>query len=294
MALEKVMLIISPVSRPTWVAQHIPYVKKTLEEAGMEVTEHVTKGPDEPGRLAAEAKGVYDAVVVAGGDGSINEAMNHLCGSDTPVGIIPFGTVNVLAREIGVPLDPRAAARALVNGEVNSFDMGRMGERRFLLMASYGFDVEAVRKNPRFLKRIVGRYSYVLTGLFLYPLYRDVPIRVFLDDDETPHRAYFAIFTNGRRYAGEHVLAPQADMHDGLLDVVLFDCPGRLGLLKILLAILLKNHQKKRWTTIAKARHVRFETEAPDLFQIDGDPVKPEGDTIDVEKDVINIISPKG
>jgi YegS/Rv2252/BmrU family lipid kinase len=292
MAIKKVLLIVSPVSRPTWVAQHIPHVKITLEDAGMEVEERVTREAGEPGRLAAEAKGVFDAVVVAGGDGSINEAMNHLCGSDTPVGIIPLGTVNVLAREIGIPLDPRAAARALVEGEVMTFDMGCMGERRFLLMASYGFDVEAVRKNPRFLKRLVGRYSYVLTGLFLYPLYRNVPIHVYVDGEETPHRAYFAIFSNGRRYAGEHVLAPQADMHDGLLDVVLFDCPGRLGLLRILLAILLGNHHRKRWTFIAKARRVRFETEARDLFQIDGDPVEPEGSVIGVERDVIRIIAP--
>jgi diacylglycerol kinase (ATP) len=292
-AIKKVRLIVNPVSRPSRVKRAIPSVMRILEDAGSEVEKATTRAPGDPGRLALDAKGKVDAVLIAGGDGSINEAMNALRDSDTPVGVIPIGTVNVFAREMGIPLDPRKAADAFVHGRVQRFDMGRIGNRYFLLMASYGFDVLALRRNPGILKRISGRYSYALTGLFLIPFYRVPPIEVVPDGAEDVHTACFAIFSNSKCYAGEYEVAPEADMHDGLLDATLFCIPGRLGLLKIFSSLLKGNHLKKPWVKTFKAAKMTFRTPDLDLFQVDGDPIRPETGEIAVERDAIQVVVPE-
>jgi YegS/Rv2252/BmrU family lipid kinase len=289
---KKVRLIISPVSRPAWVKRYLPGVKRILREGGAEVEDCITQGPGDPARLAKGARGRFDAVVVAGGDGSINEALNALAGSETPLGIIPLGTVNVFAREMDIPLHPVKAAEVFLKSEAKAFDLGRMGERRFLLMASYGFDVWTLKCNTNLLKRLFGRYSYVITSLFLVPFYRDKPIQVYLDDESKPRRATFAVFSNARKYAGNHVLVPDADMHDGKLDVVLIDCPGRLGLFKIFLAVLRGAHLEKPWSYMAQARRVRFETSSMDLFQIDGDAITPSTTEIAVEPAAVRVAVP--
>jgi YegS/Rv2252/BmrU family lipid kinase len=291
-AFKKVRLIVSPVSRPAWVRRHLSGVLETLRGGGIEVEDRITRGPGEPARLAEEAVGRYDAVVVAGGDGCINEALNVLAGSETPLGIIPFGTVNVFAREMDIPIHPVKAAEVFLTSEVKAFDVGRIAERRFLLMASYGFDVWTLRANPGLLKRLFGRYSYVITSLFLIPFHRDKPIEVLLDDEAESRRATFAVFSNAKKYAGNHAMAPDADMQDGKLDVVLIDCPGRLGLFKIFLAVLCRNHLSKPWCRLARAERIRFDTEAMELFQIDGDALTPSAKEIVVEPAAIRLAVP--
>jgi YegS/Rv2252/BmrU family lipid kinase len=289
---KKVMLVVSPVSRPAWVRRYIPKVLDTLKAAGMDVERFVTKGPGDPGRLAREEGGRFDAVLVAGGDGSINETMNALCGTPTPVGILPFGTVNVFAREMGIPLRPLEAARTFITCRERAFDMGRIGDRRFLLMASFGFDVLALRRTPKVMKRLFGRYGYLITSFCIYPFYRDREIEVFLGEDETPQRAHFAVFSNSRYYAGNYVVAPKADMEDGLLDVTLFCCPGRRGLWKIFTSFLKGDHLEKPWVKTARVSRVRFQTRDPDLMQIDGDPIDPDEQEITVEARAIRVAVP--
>jgi len=290
--LKKILFIVSPVSRPSWVKRYVPHIIESLNSAGIDVEKALTRGPGDPGRLAGEGAGQYDAVLVAGGDGSINEAMNALAGSKTPVGIIPFGTVNVFAREMAIPLNPLKAAKAFETGQVRSFDMGRFGQRRFLLMASYGFDVHVLERNPAFLKRILGRYSYLLTSLLILPFFRGRPIKLYVDDHEKPREAFFAVFSNSKRYAGEHTIAPDADMNDGLLDLTLVTAPGRLGVLKTMTAFFFGRLSKKPWTETMKAQKVRVENRGKERFQMDGDTFSPEGDEITVERSAICVVVP--
>jgi diacylglycerol kinase (ATP) len=232
-------------------------------------------------------------VLVAGGDGCLNEVMNALAGTDMPVGIIPFGTVNVFAREMGIPLNPVEGARAFLAGQAEFFDLGCLGDRRFLLMVSYGFDVVALRHNPGLLKRLVGKYAYVLTGLVFFPFYDNRPIRVFLDDDETPIDAYFALFANSRLYAGSHVVARGADMQDGLLDVVLITRPGKATLLKGSLAVMRGNLVDKPWVVSRQVKSIRFEAPNRDLFQMDGDVIGPDANEITIEPKAIRVVVPR-
>ncbi len=292
MKMKKARLIINPTSRPGWIRQHLPEVEKILREGGVDVEIRTSEAPGDPARLARQCREGFDAVIVAGGDGSINEALGALVQSSTPLGIIPLGTVNVFAREVGIPLDPREAARAILDNPARAFDLGWFGSHPFLLMVSYGYDAWVVRQNPLSLKRWFGRYSYVLTALFKMPWYRNRPIVVDMGDGSAPRTAHFALFANAARYAGDHRLAPRADMHDGLLDVVLFHSPGPLGPLKTLWAIITGTYLQKSWVWTGRTDKLRFSTEAPDCFQVDGDALEPDSDEIRVERDAVKILAP--
>lgn len=292
MAMKRVKLIVSPVSRPSWMKRYIPAVLKTLKEGGLEVEDELTRKPGDPARLARDSRGRFDAVIMAGGDGSVNETMNALCGTDTPVGILPFGTTNVFAREMKIPLNPVAAAETFLRGRVETFDMGMLGERRFLLMASFGFDTLALKHNSDFLKKIFGRYSYVIAGFLLWPFYKDIPLQVYIDGAEEPETVNFAVFSNAKCYAGDFRVAPLADMRDGLLDVALFHTRGRLGVARALIGIFTGTHTKKNWVRTLRARRIRFKTSAMDRFQIDGDFLDAQGDEITVQDGAIRVVVP--
>ncbi len=292
MKIRKARLVVNPTSRPGWIRQHLPEVEKILREGGVDLEVSRSAAPGDPARLARECREGFDAVIVAGGDGSINEALGALVQSSTPLGIIPLGTVNVFAREVGIPLDPREAARAILNTPARSFDLGWFGSHPFLLMVSYGYDAWVVRQNPLALKRWFGRYSYALTALFKMPRYRSRPITVDTGDGSGPRTAHFALFANAARYAGDQILARGADMHDGLLDVVLFRSPGPLGPLRILWAILTGTHLRKKWVWSGRTNKLRFSTDAVDCFQVDGDALKPDSDEIRVEPDAVKILAP--
>ncbi|MFH2000165.1 MAG: diacylglycerol kinase family protein [Planctomycetota bacterium] len=292
LVIQKIRLIVSPVSRPGWVKKYLPAVLGVFKDLGLDVEVCMTLGPGDPARLAHEADGVFDAVVVAGGDGSINEALKELAGTATPLGILPFGTVNVFAREMRIPLHPLEAAHVFFKSHAKAFDVGRIGERRFLLMAGYGFDARVLRATPSFLKRVFGRYAYLLTALSLIPFHKDRPVHVYAGGSVSPQIAHFAVFSNARCYAGNYVVAPEADMHDGLLDAILFDCPGRLGLFRIFAALFLNRLSNQPWITRVRTDRIRLESHDTSLFQIDGDSIVVSGDEIVVEKSAIRLVVP--
>jgi diacylglycerol kinase (ATP) len=168
-----------------------------------------------------------DAVVVAGGDGSINEAVQALAHSGTALGVLPRGTGNVWAREVGIPLhNPSAAAEAMVHGQVRTVDLGMAGDRFFLMWAGIGFDASLVRDleeaQPEF-KRQWGMAAFLVRGTALDYHVNGRRIR---------RRTIMAVLANGRRYAAYLELAPNARLDDGLLDFYIFKGKGWLYTLR--------------------------------------------------------------
>jgi diacylglycerol kinase (ATP) len=166
----------------------------------------------------------WDAVAVAGGDGTINESLNGLHEASPPMALIPLGTANVAAWEIGLSLRPNRIAAAIAEGPERTAHIGVVNRRRFLLMAGIGFDAQVVRDLPPGLKRSLGKGAYAwqtlaTMGGYRYPLFE-------LEIDGVTHRAASAVIANGHYYAGRYVCAPRARLEDPALHVRLFDHPG--------------------------------------------------------------------
>jgi diacylglycerol kinase family enzyme len=174
-----------------------------------------TRGPGHAGALARDAVNAgYATVVAAGGDGTIAEVAAGLAGADVALGLLPLGTANVLARELGVPLQPEAAAAYLLQGgEVRLWPgIARFaggGQRLFVQMLGAGFDAAVVTGLDLRLKQALGRAAYVAEAASQLACYRFPSIELRLDGGP-PRRAASVVVTKGRLYAGPYLLASGA------------------------------------------------------------------------------------
>jgi YegS/Rv2252/BmrU family lipid kinase len=167
-------------------------------------------------------------IVAAGGDGTIAEVANGLIGTNTHLGVIPLGTANVLAHELGLPFSPRAVAAALAFGRTKQLWPGQAvtgdATRLFVQMIGVGFDASAVHNVPFPLKKILGKGAYVVQSVREMARYRFPAIRLRIDEQETETAS--VIISKGRLYGGAFRLAHDADPSEPGFSVVLFDRSG--------------------------------------------------------------------
>jgi diacylglycerol kinase (ATP) len=251
---RRVLIILNPVAGRRRSSRRLfDRVVAALDRRGCSVVVRRT-GPavGDAERLAREAEADFEIIVVAGGDGTINAVANGMAAQPRPLALLPLGTANVLAREIGLPRRPEDLAELIVAGTTRPIWPGRVGDRLFLTMASSGFDAEVVATvNPR-LKRYAGRFAFAWSiGACLWR-YRPCGLVVRVDGVE--HRAATVIAAKGRFYAGSYVIAPRADPAEPLLDLVLFRRSGRLAVLRYLGALLLGGLPRRSDVTCLRAR----------------------------------------
>jgi YegS/Rv2252/BmrU family lipid kinase len=245
-----------------------------LRGAGWSVDLESSAGPGDVTRLAEQAtREDMDAVLVAGGDGTLNEAVQALAGSDTALGYLPYGTVNIWAREIGLPIDPVAAAGALIGSRQETIDVGYANGRAFLLMAGVGLDGEVVRRaqSVERHKQRFGVLPYVAVGLSTVPLYRGADMELRYDGVIRRVQALMLVVGNTRLYAGRYQLTPQAVMNDGWLDLCIVKGKGPLALVRQSLPVLLSRKITYSDVEMLRVRELIVDSDEPLPFQVDGE-----------------------
>lgn len=253
-------------------AQRLWRVLDIMVHSGVKLDLRETTHPGHATELAREAVAQgRPMVVAAGGDGTIAEVAAGLAGSATRLGIIPLGTANVLAHELGLPFAPRQVAAALAFSRTRPIWPGiaRKGaaERLFVQMLGAGFDAEVVhRLDPR-LKRLLGRTAFVLQGLRETTRYSFPLIDVTLDGE--PSQAGNIIVTKGRYYAGHYTIAPQASPFQPGFTVVMFDRTGPFSALAYGTALTLDQIGRMPGIRIRHASHIEI---GAVRTQADGDP----------------------
>ena len=229
-----------------------------------------TTGRGDAERWAAAADpGRYDLLVVAGGDGTVNEAINGLAGSRLPLAVLALGTANVLAAELGLGAGPDAIARTIAEGVARPVTVGTANGRRFILMAGAGFDAQVVATVNLKVKRWLGQAAYVLAILRQLSTYRFPSYRVTVDG--AAHEAASVLVANGHFYGGRFVVAPAADLESPTFEVGLFERSGRLAAIGYALALALGLLPRLGSYRILQARRVEIEGPAGEPVQADGD-----------------------
>lgn len=182
----------------------------------------------------------FGTVVAAGGDGTVNEVVNGLGAGETRLGILPVGTMNVFATELGIPSGLEEAWKVVEAGRVREVDLPRANDEYFVQLAGVGLDAEVVRCTTRDSKRTLGPISYLLT---LAQVAARQPPRVQIEPVDGPAReGSFVLVGNGRLYGGPFVLFKDARPDDGLLDVLVFQNQGHWDLLRYVQAIAFGSH----------------------------------------------------
>lgn len=225
-------------------------------------------------REAIDAK--MDVVIAAGGDGTINEVIQGLVGSETALGVLPVGTANVWAREMGIPLDIAGAGEILAYGRTRHIDVGcvrdRDHDRYFLLMVGIGFDGEVTRAvEKKFLKRL-GVVGYLLASFWLSLGYDSFQVYTKIGEREFKTRALQIVVGNTRLYGGAVKFTWQAQCDDGLLDVCIVRKRSKFRRIFIVLDFLLRRKQRSQWVSYDKSATVEVRTRKPVAMQVDGDP----------------------
>lgn len=264
---------------------------RRLQEHGVEVRVLAGGSEEESRELAATAASdsSVDVLGVCGGDGMISLAVQSRAraGSDVPVGIIPAGTGNDLAREYDVPLDgPEAAADLIAAGRVETVDLGQVTPdgrepQVFASILCAGLD-SAVNRRVNEMERLSGTLRYVIASAIEFPRYRARRFTLTFDDAERVEQdILLSAFAITRSYGGSMRIAPQADRADGLFDVCWVEDVSKLRLAMEFPRIFSGTHLGRPGVVTRRASKVRIEAADVEAFA-DGDAVAPLPVTVEV------------
>ena len=297
------LLIANPVSgdarTKAKVEAALAYFRKHADTVDLRFTEY----PGHATSVAREgASRGYDAIIGAGGDGTINEVLNGIVGTSARLGILPWGTGNVFAKEMRISRSIKKQCKLIRKGKALRLDCGRCGQKYFLLMASAGFDAYALRRGglvPLKSKFGVSAYLFAALGAFSRYKYPAIGLRV---DDATDDSGTFVLVSNTRLYGSFFIFNPEADPTDGLLDVFVFRESGpwalvklvsRLALRAFLRGIKLPDPYRSLDHGRYRARRVELSSASEIALQADGEVVSGIGTIFEAVPGAVQVILPR-
>jgi diacylglycerol kinase (ATP) len=263
---------------------------------GLELVNAPTSGPGDATEIVRSflPRGL-DVVVVCGGDGTISEAASGLAGSDVPLAVLPGGTSNVLAIELGIPSALLQAEALLQEGVPHVLRLAHAGDRPFLLWAGVGIDARVMGKMSLAWKRRLGRAGILPTAVVQFLQY-EFP-RLELEIDGVAHPATYAVVSRARHYAGKWVIAPDAKPDADTFEVLLFEdqSHARLAQLFQQMAAGRSGHLKNGLSRIVRGREVSIrslESSAVEIH-VDGDCVLETPVSCRVGTETVRVLVPK-
>jgi diacylglycerol kinase (ATP) len=224
-------------------------------------------------RQAVKASPMF--IIAAGGDGTFNEVVNGIAGSEVPMAILPLGTTNVLAKELNVPEDVDEALEVATEGNPKTVSLGRIAlagqslpaTRYFALMAGIGFDGEVVFGVNEILKKFSGKGAYIYSGIRTLSAFK--PTELFFHINGKTFSGYTAIIGKAAKYGGHYRITPDAKLSDPFLYVCLFKGKKRSDFLRYALGIFMGRHL--RFEDVEYIKATTIEVNGSAQIQIDGD-----------------------
>lgn len=264
----------------------VSQVVSVLQENGCEVEYSHTNHPGHATELASDAanKG-FDLVVAVGGDGTVNEVAQGLIGTTIPMGIIPMGSGNGLARDLGISLNIRQSARLLVEGKIKQIDVCRINNQRFLCTAGIGFDAQVADKMSKAKTR--GFLRYIQLTIQESIAFKPFKIKMKVNDMLIEKPVFLVTFANARQFGNNAFIAPFANISDGLIDVIVVKPFNKIWLPVFGIGLFLGIIHKLPFVDCYKAKQVEMEFADTTIYHFDGEPGKltiPATISVDAEK----------
>lgn len=295
---RKAILISNP-KTGRYASRRLPAIEDIhaqLSSEGLEVELLATNGPGDATRIAAEAgrRGCSD-VIVAGGDGTINEALQGLVGTSVRLGILPRGTANVLATELGLPLDCHRAASVIARGTTRRVHVGRAldersgAKRYFLLMAGIGLDASVVRRVHPGLKKRFGKGAFWFSGLSHLADWKPKPFEIEVNGQHfTPT---FATIGKAASYGGDLTVTPRAQLDQPDFEICVIDSTSRLRYL-YLLSHAMRSGVPPGRPSVHFLRATRARATGEGAVQVDGELIGNLPMTFEIAPESIEVIVP--
>ena len=246
--------------------------------------------------------GTADLVLAAGGDGTARDVAAELAGTGIPLAILAGGSTNVVAREMGMPREPEAAARALLASTPRPLDLGRLTlpdgrAEQFMLAAGLGLDAHVLAATDDALKRRIGPFAIAVAAVAAAPRLRPFTARIDVDGERLHEGPVWQIvLPNARRWGGAFAIAPGAAADDGLLDVVALRDRGRFRLLVDLAELLVLRQPHPSDVAAGRGRSIVIETDSPVALELDGTPLDQAASgpfVFEVEPSALRVLAPR-
>jgi YegS/Rv2252/BmrU family lipid kinase len=263
-------LLVNPSAGKGRALKRLPEIGAELDRRRMPYRLVMTRSIDHGCEEAAAAGARGEVPVVVSGDGLIGKVGGALAGSGTPLGVIPGGRGNDLARVVGIPIEPAAAIAVLAAGNRRRIDVGEANGERFLCIASCGFDSDANRiANETTIVSGAPVYAYAAIKALLQ--WRPASFTVTVDGAATTVRGYSVAVANSQAYGGGMFVAPEARLDDGLLDVVITGDAPKRRFLTGLPQVFKGTHVERDDVTTLRGRVVEVAADRPFDVYADGD-----------------------
>ena len=302
--MRKVLVIYNPAAGRFPVKPFLKAIETELVKADWKVDIIATQNGEHTVQLGGQAAAEgYDAAFAVGGDGTIGQVASGLVGSETALGVLPAGTSNVWAQELGLPAFTWAYpgrlqenARILSTAPIQRVDVGKCNEYSFMMWAGMGLDALAIRSiEPRVrLEKFFAVPEYAASTIWSASQWRGIRLRLWADDQEVEGHYLVAVANNIRRYMGGYsILSPDAYIDDGLLDLWLFQGDSLTDAFRIAYELWRGHHVTSSEAQRISFQSLRVQAESPFFVHMDAEPKDATQEAkITVQKQALKLLMP--
>ena len=267
---RKALFIINPISGGKKKDGVPELIEKHLDTEAFKATIVFSDGVAHARQIAKEAINIFEIVVAVGGDGTVNEVASAIVGTDTILGIIPFGSGNGLARFLDIPMDAQKAIKNLGAGHVEIIDSAQLNDQPFFNMAGIGFDAHISEVFSHGAKR--GFFSYIKSSILEIANYKSQTYQLDIDGAAYTREAFMLSFANSSQYGNDAHISPNASVQDGLLDVCVIKRFPLWRFPEMGIRMLTKTAEGTKYVEIIRGKHIRVKREHPGPVHLDGEP----------------------
>jgi len=290
--MKKILFIINPISGVGKQKNIQSIIDKRLNKSNFICEIKYTEAPKHATQISSEAVGKYDAVIAVGGDGTVNEVSAGLIGSKTPLGIIPSGSGNGLARFLHIPLKIKKAIELINQFEIQAIDSLTINNIKFVNLAGIGFDALISHQFANYGKR--GLWSYV--KIIIKEFYRFKPLEFTcnIDGKIISKKLFMISFANSSQFGNNAHIAPNAKINDGLIDICMLRQFPLIVSPIIAFRLFNKTMHKSKYIEIIKGKSIQIAHHSEIIAHVDGEPILlTKNLKIDIRPLSLNVIVPK-
>ncbi len=273
--MKKAKLVYNPVAGKKVFAAKLDSVIANFQSNGWKLVPYRTTGNEDGSTFSKMfLEDTYNAIIVAGGDGTVHHVVNGLLGANlsTPLGIFPVGTANDFAVHLNLPQDVEECCRTIIAENVTEVDVGLANGTYFINVASAGLLTDIPHKTDVAMKNVLGKLAYYLKGIETIPNFRPIPVEIICNNKVFCEEVLLFIIANGSAAGGFSRLAPRADIVDGFFDMMVIK-PVNLGqLLSLFLKLIRGEHINDPRVEYFQTSHVIISCTQEVDTDLDGEP----------------------
>jgi len=262
-------------------------LKERLKNTSLDYQIVFSDSPGDAVKLAERAAAKFKTIVAVGGDGTMNEIVNGIAGSDAVLGLIPVGSGNDFVKAVNIPIDFDEAFEVLMRGKKRKIDLGKANDRYYHNGLGIGFDAWVVNTSLK-VKRLRGNAIYLYSVLRTLMSYTPVPLELYFNGSLHADDFFMITVGNGVSLGGGFYLTPDAEIDDGLFDLCLIQNMPVVSILKNLLKVYSGTHKDDPRVEIVRTDHLEIEAKQPFAAHVDGELL-----ALDLKKLTVELI-PRG